>query len=134
MDDVYKNIEEYKILNPNKKWKLLVVFDDKIADMLRNQNLNPMVSELLIRGRKLNIDHAFITQSYFAVAKIVSLNSPDYFVIKILNKKRDSANYIYNSWYIDFQDFIYLFKNILQNHILSWLLMLLLHQKVLIKL
>ena len=62
--------------------------------MLRNQNLNPMVSELLIRERKLNIDRAFITQSYFAVAKIVSLNSSDYFVIKILNKKRDSANYI----------------------------------------
>ena len=94
MDHVYKNIEEYKILNPNKKWKIIVVFDDMIADMLRNQNLNPMVSELLIRGRKLNIDHAFITQSYFAVAKIISLNSTDYFVIKILNKKRDSANYI----------------------------------------
>ena len=94
MNNIYKNIEEYKILNPNKKWKILAVFDDMIADMLRNRKLNPMVSELLIRGRKLNIDHAFITQSYFAVAKIISLNSTDYFVIKILNKKRDSANYI----------------------------------------
>ena len=51
-----------------------------------------MVSELLIRGKKLNIDHCFITKSYFAVAKIISRKSTDYFVIKILNKKRGSAN------------------------------------------
>ena len=94
MDDIYKNMEEYKILNPNKKWKILVAFDDMIADMFCNKKLNPMVSELLIRGRKLNIDHGFITQSNFAVAKIISLNSTYYFVIKILNKKRGAANYI----------------------------------------
>ena len=62
MDDIYKNIEEY---NPNKKHKILVVFD-MIADMLSNRNLNPVVIELLIRGRKLNISLVFITQTYFA--------------------------------------------------------------------
>ena len=59
-----------------------------IADMLRNQKLNPMVTELLIRGRKLNIDHAFITQSYFAVAKIISLNSTKLFRYKDSKQKK----------------------------------------------
>ena len=45
--DVYKNIEEY---NPNKKHKILIVFDDVIPDMLSNGKLNPIVTELLIRG------------------------------------------------------------------------------------
>ena len=46
MDDIYKNIEEY---NPNKKLKILIVFDDMIADMLRNKKLKPIVTELFIR-------------------------------------------------------------------------------------
>ena len=49
MDDTYKNIEGY---NPNKKHKILFVFDDIIADMLSNKNLTPIVTELFIRGRK----------------------------------------------------------------------------------
>ena len=52
MDDIYKNIEEY---NPNKKRKILIVFDDMIADMLSNKKLNLIVTELFIRGKKLNI-------------------------------------------------------------------------------
>ena len=66
MADVYENIEEY---NPNKKQKILIVFDDMIADMLSNKKLNLIVTELFIRGRKLNISLVFITQSYFAVPK-----------------------------------------------------------------
>ena len=52
MHDVYKNIEDY---NPGKKRKVLIVFNDMIADMINNNKLNPVVTELLIRGRKLNI-------------------------------------------------------------------------------
>ena len=52
MDEIYKNIEEY---NPNEKRKTLIVFDDMIADMLSNKNLNPVVTELVIIRRKLNI-------------------------------------------------------------------------------
>ena len=66
MDVIYKNIEEY---NPNNKRKILTVSDDVIADMLSNKKLNPIVTELFIRGRKLNIYFVFITQSYFAVPK-----------------------------------------------------------------
>ena len=52
MLDVYKRIEDY---NPDKKRKILIVFDDMIADMINNKKLNPIVTELFIRGRKLNI-------------------------------------------------------------------------------
>ena len=57
---VYKNIEDY---SPGKKRKILIVFDDMIADMINNKKLNPVVTELFIRGRKLNISIVFITQS-----------------------------------------------------------------------
>ena len=66
MDDIYKNIEEY---NPNKKCRILIVFDDLIANMLSNEKLNSIVTELLIRGRKFNISLVFIRQSDFAVPK-----------------------------------------------------------------
>ena len=72
MDDIYRDVEEY---NPNKKRKIFIVFDDITADMLKNKNLNPIVTELFIRGRKLNISLTFITQSYFAVPKNVRINS-----------------------------------------------------------
>ena len=61
MDDIYKNIEEY---NPNKKRKILIVFDDMIADMLSNRKRNPRVTELFIRERKLNIYLVFIPQLF----------------------------------------------------------------------
>ena len=60
----------------------MIVFDDMIVDMLNNKKLNPMVIEILIRGIKLNISLAFITQSYFAPPKGFRLNSPHYFIIK----------------------------------------------------
>ena len=58
MDDIYKNIEEY---NLNKKSKILIVLDDKTADMIINIKLNPIITEFFIRGRKLNISLVFIT-------------------------------------------------------------------------
>ena len=82
MQDVYNNIEGY---NPIKKRKVLIVFDDMIADMINNKKLNPVVTELFIRGRKLNISIVFITQSYFKVPKDVRLNSTHFFILKIPN-------------------------------------------------
>ena len=64
MDDIYKNLQEY---NPNRKPKVLVLFDDMITEMLRNKKLNPVVTELFIGGEKLNTSLVFITYSYFAV-------------------------------------------------------------------
>ena len=77
MDDFHKNIEEY---NPNKKRKILILFDDTIAIMLSDKKLNPIVSELLITGRKINISLVFVTQSYFAVSKNIRQNSAHYFL------------------------------------------------------
>ena len=84
MQDVYKNIEDY---NPDKKGKVLIVFDDMIAYMINNRKLNSVVTELFIRGRKLNIYIVFITQFYFKVPKDVRLASTHFFVIKIPNKR-----------------------------------------------
>ena len=68
MDESYKNIEEY---DPSKDRNILIVFDDMITDMLSNKNLNPIVTELFIKGRKLNISLVFITQSYLLFQKIL---------------------------------------------------------------
>ena len=58
MCDVYKNIDEYNI---DKEHKILIVFDDMIADIIKNKKLNSVATELFIRGRKLNISLALIT-------------------------------------------------------------------------
>ena len=84
IQDVYKNIGEY---NTDKERKILIVFDDMIADMINNKKLNSIVTELFIRGRKLNISLVFITQSYFKVPKDVRLNSTHFFMEKIPNKR-----------------------------------------------
>ena len=80
MRDVYKNINEYNLDKDNKN---LIVFDDMIADMINNKKLNSIVTELFIRGRKLNISLVFITQSYFKVPKDVRLNTTHFFITKI---------------------------------------------------
>ena len=68
MDGNYQNIEQY---NLNEECKILIVFDDIITDMHCNKKLNPIVNNLFIRCRKLNISPVFITQSYFAAPKIL---------------------------------------------------------------
>ena len=81
---VFKNIDNY---NLNKENKILIVFDDMIADMINNKKLHSTVTELFIRGRKLNISLIFITQSYFKVPKDVRNNSTHFFIMKIPNKR-----------------------------------------------
>ena len=70
-----------------KKRKVLIVFDDIIADMINNKKLNSVVTGLFIRGRKLNVSVVFITQSYFKLPKDVRLNSTHLFIMKIPNKR-----------------------------------------------
>ena len=79
-------------------------------DVLDNNKLNPIVTELFIRGRKLNICLAFITQSYFAVPKNIRLNSTHYSVMKIPNKRELQQIVFNHSSHIDFQDFMSLYK------------------------
>ena len=107
MQDVYKNIEDY---NLGKKLKVLIIFDDMIADMINNKKLNPIVTELFIRGRKLNISIICITQSYFKVPKDVRLNSAHFFIMKILNKRELQQIALNHSSDIDFKDFMKIYK------------------------
>ena len=107
MDDIYKNIEEQ---NPNKKRKILIVFDDMIAHMLDNKKLDPAVTELFIRGRKLFISFVFIPKYYFPVQKSIRLNSTHYFITKIPNKHELQQVALNHSPGINFRDFMYLYK------------------------
>ena len=107
MQDLYKNSEDY---NPDKERKALIVFDDMNADMINKQKLNPIVTGLFIRGRKLNISIVFMTQSYFKVPKDVRLNSTQFFIMKIPNKRELQQIATNHSSYIDFKDFIKIYK------------------------
>ena len=84
MPDVYKNINYY---NPDKEKKILIVFNDMIADMIHNKKLDSIVTEVFIRGKKLSISLVFITQSYFKVPKDVRQNTTHFFIIKIPNSR-----------------------------------------------
>ena len=107
MHDVYNNINDY---NPNKENKILIVFDDMIADMINNKKLNSIVTELFIRGRKLNISLVFITQSYFKVPKDVRLNTTHFFIMKIPNKRELQQIAIGHSSNINTTDFIKIYN------------------------
>ena len=125
INDIYKNIEDY---NPNKKRKILIVFDDMIAEMMSNKNLNPVVTGLFIRGRKPNFSLAYITQSYFAVSKNIRLNSTNNFVMKIINKKDFQKLHLITYQILALKALWIFNKKVLQNHVLFWLLIPLLHQ------
>ena len=72
MDEVYENIDNY---NLNSKRKILIAFDDMIAEIMTDKRIQSIIKELFIRCRKLNISLVFIMQSYFSVPKDVRLNS-----------------------------------------------------------
>ena len=107
MRNVYKNIDDD---NPDKDNKILIVFDDMIADMIHNKKLNSIVTELFIRGRKLNISLVFITQSYFKVPKDVRLNTTHFFIAKIPNKRELRGIAINHSSEISTKDFINIYR------------------------
>ena len=103
MDGASENMNNY---NPNRRRKILIVFDDMIAGIMTNKEFQAIIKELFIRCRKLNISLVFITQSYFSVPKDVRLNSTHCLIMKI-NKKRELQNSgINHSADIDYQDFI----------------------------
>ena len=107
MQDDYKNIDEY---NVDKERKILIVFDDMIPDLINNKKLNSMITELFIRGRKLNFCLVLITQSYFKVPKDVRLNSTDFFIMKISNKRELQQIALNHSSDISTKDFIKIYK------------------------
>ena len=107
MQDVYKDIDQY---NAGKERKILIVFDDMIADMINNKKLNSVITELIIRDRKLNISLVFITQSYFKVPKDVRLNTSHFFIAKIPNKRELQQIAINHSSDINTKDFANIYR------------------------
>ena len=107
MDDIYENIDLY---NPNRKRKILIVFDVMIADIMTNKKFQSIIKELFIRCRKINISLVFITQSYFSVPKDVRLNSTHYLIMKINNKRELQNIAINHSADIDYKDFIKIYR------------------------
>ena len=129
MCDVYKNIDQYNI---DKECKILIVFDDMIADIIKNKKLNSIVTELFIGGRKVNISLIFITQSYFKVPKDVRLNTTHFFISKIPNKKELQQIAINHSSDIRAKDLLISMKNVLLNRIHFLLMILHLHYQIIL--
>ena len=107
MDGVYENIYNY---NPNRRKKILIVFDDMIADIVMSKTFQAIIKELFIMCRKLNISLVFITQPYFSVPKYVRLNSTHYLIMKINNRKELQNIAINHSANIDYKDFMKVYR------------------------
>ena len=108
MDDVYNNIDDY---NPTRKRKVLIVFDDMIADIMTNKKFQATIKELFIRCRKLDVSLAFITQSHFSVPKEVRLNSKHYLTMKTHNRTELQQIAINHSADIDYKGFLKIYRN-----------------------
>ena len=110
MNDIYENMDNY---NPKSKRKILIVFDDMIADIMTNKKFQSIIKELFIRCRKLNISLVFITQSYFSVPKVrlnVRLNSAHYLIMRFKNRKELQNIAIDRSADIDYKDFMEIYR------------------------
>ena len=102
MDDVLDDINNY---NTTRDKKVLIVFDDMIADIMSSKKFKAIIKELFIRCRKLNISIVFITQSYFRMPKDARLNSTHYIIMKIQSRRQLQNMAQENSGDIDFKDF-----------------------------
>ena len=107
MNDVLEDINSY---NKKRDEKVLKIFDDMIADIMRSEKFKAIVKELFIRCRKLNISIVFITQSYFRTPKDVRLNSTHYILMKISNKKELKSIAEENLSHLDFKDFLKIYN------------------------
>ena len=103
MNGVLEDINNY---DKNRDKKVLIIFDDMIADIMRSEKFKAIVKELFIRCRKLNISIVFITHSYFRTPKDARLNSTHYIIIKIGNKKELKSIAEENSGHLNFKEFL----------------------------
>ena len=107
MNDVLDDINNY---NKNRDKKVLIVFDDMIADIEYNKNFKQIIKELFYRARKINVSIAFITQSYFRALKDARLNSTHYILMKIGNKKELKRIAEEKSGHLDYKDFLKIYN------------------------
>ena len=107
MSDMYDDISNY---NEKRENRMLIVFDDMIADIEYNKKFLKMIKELFYRGRKMNISIAFITQCYFRALKDPRLNSTHYILMKIDNKKEFKSIAEEKSGNVDYMDFFKMYN------------------------
>ena len=107
MDDVLDNINNY---NKNRDKKVLIVFDDMIADIEYNKNFKRIIKELFYRAYKINVSIVFITQSYFRALKDARLNSTHNILMEIGNKKELKSIAEEKSGNLDYKDFLKLYN------------------------
>ena len=119
MNDVFTNINDY---NKQRKRKVLIIFDDLIADIMNNKNFQAIVKELFIRCRKLNVSIVFITQSYFRTPKDARLNSTHYIIMKIQNKKELQSIAQENCGDISLKGFLNMYQKFTNNLYLSMII------------
>ena len=101
--NIFEDIDQY---NPEKDRRILIVFDDMIAEKV----LPPQVTELFIRGRKMNVSLAFLTQSYFKTPKDIRLNCTHYYLMNIGNKAELKAIADRHSTDVPYNDFIKIYN------------------------
>ena len=106
-NDVLDDINNY---NKNRDKKVLIVFDDMIADIEYNKNFKRIIKELFYRARKINVSIVFITQSYFRALKDARLNSTHYILMKIGNKKELKRIAEEKSGHLDYKDFLEMYN------------------------
>ena len=107
MNDVLDDINNY---NKNRDKKVVIVFDDIIADIEYNKNFKRITKELFYRARKVNVSIVFITQSYFRALKDARLNSTHYILMKIGNKKELKGIAEEESGHLDYKDFLKIYN------------------------
>ena len=107
MNDVLDDINNY---NKIRDKKVLIVFDDMIADIEYNKNFKRIIKELFYRARKINVSIVFITQSYFRALKDAGLNSTYYILMKIGNKKELKRIAEEKSGHLEHKDFLKMYN------------------------
>ena len=107
MNDVLDDINNY---NKNRDKKVLIVFDDMIADIEYSKNFKRIIKELFYRARKINVSIVFITQSYFRALKDARLNSTHYILMKIGNKKELKRIAEEKSGHLDYKNFFKMYN------------------------
>ena len=107
MNDVLDDINNY---NKNRDKKVLIVFDDMIADIEYNTNFKGIIKELFYRAPKINVSIVFITQSYFRALKDARLNCTHYILMKIGNKKELKRLAEEKSGHLDYKDFFKIYN------------------------
>ena len=108
MNDVLDGINDY---NKNRDKKVIIVFDDMIADIEYNKNFKRIIKELFYRARKINVSIVFITQSYFRTSKDARLNSIHYILMRIRHKKELKRIAEEKSGHLDYKDFFKMYNH-----------------------